>query len=102
MPGRSGDAKKGLITLGLGLLLVGAALGAKLALGKAPGEACEGGLVCRGLPARCVRPEGGGVGYCTRPCEAEPECPRGWRCETATWHATSGAPPQEERVCVRP
>jgi hypothetical protein len=97
-----GSTKNGLLTLGLGLLVVAVMLFAKLHLGRAPGEPCDGGLVCRGIPGRCLQPDANGTGYCTRPCEHTTDCPSGWTCETATWRSTAGAPQPFERVCVLP
>ncbi len=88
----------------LGLLLLGTIVLTQHT-GAEMGERCvQGAFACKNAgfnDARCLM--SGPEGVCTRLCDDDTPCPKGWRCEVAVW--VTRAKPEDlrgraERLCV--
>ena len=71
--------------------------------GASAGDPCRDSYSCRGFllsGAECVVESDGA--YCTRYCDADADCPPGWRCRAAEPTALGIETGVLDEVCLRP
>ena len=102
MSGRA--PRRGFVQALVGAVVGVAALVAAIqVLGASAGEPCRDSYSCRGFllaGAECVVE--GDEAYCTRYCDADPDCPPGWRCRAAEPTALGIETGVRDEVCLRP
>jgi hypothetical protein len=87
------------VVLAVAVLASGGLLGVRAVVGGGVGETCTLDLGCKpGM--RCAIRQGVDK-MCTRPCDADDECPTGWRCGQVVFLDRSDVfASARQRVCV--
>lgn len=82
----------------LGLVTVGGAMGFRAVAGGDVGETCSMDFGCK--PGGLCALSHGVQRMCTRPCNADGECPAGWGCGDALLVDRSEVLTTRQRVCL--
>ena len=85
--------------LGALVVLAGVAFAARRLMGRTVGAPCTDSYNCRGIGSECL--EADGLRYCTIYCDADRECPDGWRCVEGYSTLLMVETQMKGRVCTR-